>query len=74
MISLPCLAELPDLWDVNISGWSNDSATARFKQEGYQEKYIGFVKSLTSKPVVGRWPLYHPRSDAVCGSTRGGGS
>jgi dimethylamine/trimethylamine dehydrogenase len=47
------LAELPDLWDVNISGWSNDSATARFKHEGYQEKYIGFVKSLTTKPVVG---------------------
>ncbi len=47
------LAELPDLWDVNISAWENDSATARFKREGFQEKYIGFVKSLTSKPVVG---------------------
>ena len=47
------LAELPDLWDVNISGWSHDSATARFEREGYQEKYIKFVKSLTSKPVVG---------------------
>jgi dimethylamine/trimethylamine dehydrogenase len=46
------LAELPDLWDVNISGWSNDSASARFKHEGFQEPYIGFVKSLTSKPVV----------------------
>jgi dimethylamine/trimethylamine dehydrogenase len=46
------LAELPDLWDVNISGWSNDSATARFKQEGFQETYVGFVKTLTSKPVV----------------------
>ncbi len=47
------LAELPDLWDVNISGWSNDSATSRFDKEGYQESYISFVKSLTSKPVVG---------------------
>ncbi len=47
------LAELPDLWDVNISGWSNDSASARFTGEGHQEPYIGFVKSLTSKPVVG---------------------
>jgi dimethylamine/trimethylamine dehydrogenase len=46
------LAELPDLWDVNLSGWSNDSATARFKQEGFQESYVGFVKTLTSKPVV----------------------
>ncbi len=47
------LAELPDLWDVNISGWSQDSATARFSEEGYQQPYTEFVKSLTSKPVVG---------------------
>jgi len=47
------LAELPDLWDVNLSGWSNDTATSRFEKEGYQEKYTTFVKSLTSKPVVG---------------------
>jgi dimethylamine/trimethylamine dehydrogenase len=47
------LAELPDLWDVNISAWANDSAAARFEKEGYQEKYINFLKSLTSKPVVG---------------------
>ncbi len=47
------LAELPDLWDVNISDWSNDSGTSRFEKEGYQEAYTNFVKSLTSKPVVG---------------------
>ena len=48
------LAELPDLWDVNISDWANDSSTARFEpDEGYQEQYTAFVKSLTSKPVVG---------------------
>lgn len=47
------LAELPDLWDVNISGWSNDSVTSRFGKEGHQEKYISFVKQLTTKPVVG---------------------
>ena len=48
------LAELPDLWDVNISGWDNDSATARFEpMEGFQEPYTAFVKTLTSKPVVG---------------------
>jgi dimethylamine/trimethylamine dehydrogenase len=47
------LAELPDLWDVNISDWSHDSASSRFKKEGHQEPYIGFVKSVTSKPVVG---------------------
>lgn len=47
------LAELPDLWDVNISNWSNDSVTSRFGGEGHQEKYISFVKGLTTKPVVG---------------------
>ena len=52
MVSL--LAEIPDLWDVNISDWSNDSSTARFEpQEGYQEKFTAFVKTITSKPVVG---------------------
>jgi len=47
------LAELPDLWDINISGWSNDSMTSRFSSEGFQEKYTAFVKSVTTKPVVG---------------------
>ena len=47
------LAELPDLWDVNVSDWDNDSQTARFAEEGYQERFISFVKGLTSKPVVG---------------------
>lgn len=47
------LAELPDLWDVNVSGWNNDSITSRFGKEGHQEKYISFVKELTTKPVVG---------------------
>jgi dimethylamine/trimethylamine dehydrogenase len=47
------LAELPDLWDVNVSDWHNDSVTSRFADEGYQEKHIAFVKKLTTKPVVG---------------------
>ncbi len=47
------LAELPDLWDVNISNWDNDSAPSRFEKEGFQEPYIAFVKTLTTKPVVG---------------------
>ncbi|MBV9523177.1 MAG: NAD(P)-binding protein [Alphaproteobacteria bacterium] len=47
------LAELPDLWDVNVSAWENDSQTARFSEEGFQEPYIDFVKGLTTKPVVG---------------------
>ena len=47
------LAELPDLWDVNISEWENDSQTSRFAEEGFQEDYIRFVKQVTTKPVVG---------------------
>ena len=47
------LAELPDLWDVNVSDWANDSRTSRFAQEGYQEEFVRFVKTVTSKPVVG---------------------
>jgi len=47
------LAELPDLWDVNVSDWSRDSATSRFEKQGFQEKYTAFVKTLTTRPVVG---------------------
>lgn len=47
------LAELPDLWDVNVSDWANDSMTSRFTPEGYQEDFVRFVKSVTTKPVVG---------------------
>ncbi len=47
------LADLPDLWDVNISDWKNDSMPSRFGSEGGQEEYINFVKKQTDKPVVG---------------------
>ncbi len=47
------LAELPDLWDVNVAGaLGNDSKSARFAPEGFQEAQVGFVKALTTKPVV----------------------
>ena len=32
------LAELPDLWDVNVANWENDSVTSRFGEEGRQEQ------------------------------------
>jgi dimethylamine/trimethylamine dehydrogenase len=47
------LADLPDLWDVNIAAWENDSMPSRFGSEGGQEDYINFVKNVTDKPVVG---------------------
>lgn len=55
------LSDLPDLWDVNVCDWPNDSATTRFQPEdGYQNDYIGFVKQVTSKPVVGVGRLSSP--------------
>ena len=55
--AIEMLAELPDMWDVNVSDWENDSMSSRFAPEGYQEEYISFVKSVTSKPIsaVGRY-------------------
>jgi len=50
---IEALAEHPDLWDVNLSGWPKDSQTSRFADEGFQLEYTNFVKSITSKPVVG---------------------
>ena len=48
------LSGIPDLWDVNVAGWPNDSATTRFQpQDGYQSEYTAFVKQVTDKPVVG---------------------
>ena len=47
------LAEMPDLWDVNLSDWANDSMTSRFAASGFQDSHIAFVKKVTSKPVVG---------------------
>ncbi len=47
------LAELPDVWDVNLASWYNDSVPSRFAKEGWQEPFVSFVKKTTSKPVVG---------------------
>ena len=46
------LAELPDLWDLVLAGWENDSVTSRFGPEGGHERFIEGVKKLTTKPVV----------------------
>ena len=47
------LAEIPDLWDVNVANFAADARSSRFVAEAAQEEYVGFVKQLTSKPVVG---------------------
>jgi dimethylamine/trimethylamine dehydrogenase len=48
------LADLPDLWDVNVSNWPRDSVTSRFEpNDGAQLPYIDWVKQVTTKPVIG---------------------
>jgi dimethylamine/trimethylamine dehydrogenase len=46
------LAELPDLWDINITDYSYEMGASRFVKEGSLEPYVKWVKPLTSKPVV----------------------
>ena len=50
MIAL--LAELPDLWDINIHDYSKEMGTSRFVKEAALENTVSFVKEITSKPVV----------------------
>jgi dimethylamine/trimethylamine dehydrogenase len=50
---LAWMGELPDLWDFVAGQWEDDSMTARFADEGHQERYVRGLKALTSKPVVG---------------------
>ncbi len=50
---LGALGEHPDLWDFQVGPWSEDSSTARFQPEGYQEEFVRGLKQLTTKPVVG---------------------
>jgi len=46
------LAELPDLWDINIANYEHEMGVSRFVQEGSLENIMHYVKSMTSKPVV----------------------
>jgi len=46
------MAELPDLWDINIEEYAIEMGTSRFVAEGALEPHVGTVKSMTSKPVV----------------------
>ena len=65
------LAHLPDLWDVNLADWSNDSQTSRFQPEdGFQMPYIDFVRQVVDVPVVGTGRLTSP--DMMAGLVRRG--
>jgi dimethylamine/trimethylamine dehydrogenase len=64
------LAEIPDLWDVKRDSSPNDCATSRFAPEGSHEPIIDFVKTLTTKPVVGVGRFTSP--DAMVSQIRRG--
>jgi dimethylamine/trimethylamine dehydrogenase len=49
---LALMAELPDLWDINIADYSREMGASRFIKEGALEPYMAFVRSVTTKPVV----------------------
>ena len=50
--AIAMLADLPDLWDINIGDYSLEMGTSRFVKEGSLEPYMAYVKSVTDKPVV----------------------
>jgi dimethylamine/trimethylamine dehydrogenase len=64
------LADVPDLWDVKMDSETTDCAPSRFTPEGSHEPVIAFVKSITSKPVVGVGRFTSP--DAMVGQVRRG--
>lgn len=51
--AISMLAELPDLWDIVVGTWADDSPTSRFARENDHEPFMAGIKKVTSKPVVG---------------------
>ena len=64
------LAEMPDLWDIVVGTWADDSQTSRFVQENHHEPYMAGIKKLTTKPVVGVGRFTSP--DTMAGLIRRG--
>ncbi len=46
------MADLPDLWDINIADYTLEMGVSRFTKEAALEPYMHWVKSVTAKPVV----------------------
>lgn len=55
--AIEMMADLPDLWDINIDNYSQEMGVSRFVKEGSLEAHMSYVKSITNKPVltVGRF-------------------
>ncbi|MEM9100472.1 MAG: FAD-dependent oxidoreductase, partial [Pseudomonadota bacterium] len=46
------MADLPDLWDINVADYDLEMGSSRFVKEGALEAYMRDFKAMTSKPVV----------------------
>lgn len=64
------LAELPDLWDLVVGTWADDSPSSRFAAENDHEPFMIGIKSVTTKPVVGVGRFTSP--DTMAGLLRRG--
>ena len=64
------LAELPDVWDINIAGYTLAMGGSRFVKEGALEPCMAWVKTATTKPVVTVGRFTSP--DSMAGQIRRG--
>jgi len=61
---------LPDLWDIVIGTWADDSPSARFAGENSHEPFMRGIRSVTTRPVVGVGRFTSP--DTMLALVRGG--
>ncbi len=53
LAAIEMIGELPDLWDIVVGTWADDSPTSRFAGENEHEPFMAGIKSVTTRPVVG---------------------
>jgi len=51
--AIAMLAELPDLWDIVVGVWADDSLPSRFAPENAHEPFLEGIKGVTTRPVLG---------------------
>ena len=51
--AIALLGDLPDLWDIVVGTWADDSPTSRFAPENAHEPFLKGIKAVTKRPVVG---------------------
>ena len=64
------LAELPDLWDVNVSDWANDSQTSRFAAGGLSGAVRALRQDRDQQAGGRRRPLHLARHDGFADPAR----